>query len=144
MDAFLLYPGRELITMVLCNSEELLIKPKMCLWEYGLNCFLFLQMFIGPSVLHPNAIFFNFGSPGRPVNSSNHCFFSSNISSVLLNAFSSNVALFSCQSALHSACRRTFLILNHSCIHNAAGGGTNSYWQESCQREALDEWMSGD
>jgi len=69
---------------------------------------------------------------------------SSDQSSVLVIAFSSNVALFSCQSALHSACRSTFLILNHSCIYNAATGGTNSYWQESCQREALDEWMSRD
>jgi len=130
--------------MLLCNSEELLVKTKTCLWEYGLNCLSFLQLFTGPTALHPNAIFFNFGSPERPVNSSKHCFYRSNISSVLVIAFSSNVALFSCHSALHSACQHTFLILNHSYIYNAAAGGTNSYWQESCGREALDEWMSGD
>ena len=141
---FLLHPGRELITVLLCNSEEFLVKPKMCLREYGLNCFSFLQLFTGSTALHPNVIFFNFGSPERPVNSSNHCFYRSNISSVLVIAFSSNVALFSCHSALHSTFRRTFLILNHSYIHNAAARGTNSYWQESCGREPLDEWMSGD
>ena len=63
------------------------------------------------------------------MNSSNCCFFRSNKSPGMVTAFSSNVALFSCQSALHSACRCTFLILNHSCIHNAAAGRTNSYWQ---------------
>jgi hypothetical protein len=121
--------GNYPITMVLCNSEEPLVKPKMCLWDYGLNCFWFLQLFTGPTALHPNAIFFHFGSLERPVNSRNHCFFRSNRSPVLVTAFPSNVALFKCQSALHSACRCTFPILNHSCIHNAAAGATNSYWQ---------------
>jgi hypothetical protein len=76
----------------------------------------------------PTLLSNNYGSSERPVNSSNHCFFRSNTSPVLVIAFSSNVALFSCQSALHSA-RRCTIYLSHikSLLHT----------QRCCWRDEL-------